>query len=784
MRPPRFVRRIWKRLFARPEGPGRPYVRRGDDARSRQDWPAAAAAYRSAVEAEPDLVAIWIQLGHALKEQGDVAAAIEAYGEAARRQPDLAETHVFMAHLYKQLSRTEAAITHLLKGLHAGERASNESDELLRLLGHRVEKGRIGLIDLLRSVLEQLPPRPDEAPLVNQIRRIVTEDIAPADDSASPAEGPPPLVFDISDLISYYTHSRLPTGIQRVQIETIEGALARPGERAIRLCCFIDGRDEWLELPLQRMRAIARLSTAGGDRFEPEWIEAIDGLRLFLSLTPHFEFPYGASLINLGTSWWLQNYFLFVRQAKATRGIRYIPFVHDMIPIMAPEHCTRGLTQDFISWVIGVFDHADHFLVNSQATRRDLIKVAETLGHRLDVSDVAVIPLDADFRKSAATELPPRALDRWRLEAGRFVLFVSTIESRKGHLLAFNAWAELIARHGADAVPQLVCVGNRGWLNDQIYERLASDPVLAAKVTMLSRLSDEELALLYRSCLFTLYPSLYEGWGLPVTESLCYGKVPLVSDAASLPEAGGAFAVYVPAGSVPALTDAAERLIFDADHRAAAEASIAAGFRPRAWTDMAAQITDELGRFAQRDASAGGIVLPPTPTATIGAWHPLTRNESTRIWKGMRTGEGFRSDLGWYWPEARGCRVRREGGTMTIRLAGPHRRLRMMVELIGDEHGWSFWTLRAGETLLEGNLGLRQVGWQWFEIPAAEADHELTLEFAARPAGDGVVVTYFVRGFFLHAADDKAARQDLVEALALGRLDTLDAFGERAGGER
>lgn len=782
MKPPLFVRRTWKRLFPKPEGPGRTYVRHGDDARARQDWPAAAAAYRWAVEAQPDLVPIWIQLGHALKEQGDAPAAIEAYGEAARRQPDLSEAHVFIAHLYKQLGRGEAAITHFLKALHAGEKASSQSDELLRLLGQQGEKGRLRLIELLRTTIEQLPPRADEAPLLRQIRRVVTEDMAPAAMSAPAAGAPPPLVFDISDLISYYSHSRLPSGIQRVQIETIEGALARGGDREIRLCCFIDGRDDWLELPLQRMRAIARLSTAGGDRFEPQWTEAVDGLRLFLSLTPPFDFPQGASLINLGTSWWLQNYFLFVRQAKATRGIRYIPFVHDMIPIMAPEHCTRGLTQDFISWVIGVFDHADHFLVNSKATRRDLITVAETLGHKLDPSEVAVVPLDADFRKPVTSELPPAALERWGLAADRFVLFVSTIESRKGHLHAFDAWAELIARHGTEAVPQLVCVGNRGWLNDRIYERLAHDDVLASRVTMLSRLSDEELALLYRSCLFTIYPSLYEGWGLPVTESLCYGKVPLISDAASLPEAGGAFAIYTPAGSVPALTDAAEQLIFDAGHRAAAEARIAAGFRPRRWHDMAQQIADELDRFAGRDAG-GGPVIPPTPTATIGAWHPMTRNESTRIWRGMRTGEGFRSDLGWHWPEARGCRVRREGGELVIRFEGPHPALRMLVQLVGDEHGRSLWTLRAGETLLEGELDLRQVSWQWFEIPATGAGHDLTLEFAAKAASDGVVVTYFVRGFFVHAADDSAIRQAFVETVALNRLDALDAFREPAGGQ-
>ena len=75
--------------------------------------------------------------------------------------------------------------------------------------------------------------------------------------------------------------------------------------------------------------------------------------------------------------------------------------------------------------------------------------------------------------RGTIAELPVDSLGQWGLHPDGFVLFVSTIESRKGHLDAFDAWVELIDQLGGDAVPQLVCVGNRGWLNDQIYDRLA-----------------------------------------------------------------------------------------------------------------------------------------------------------------------------------------------------------------------------------------------------------------------------------------------------------------------
>src|SRR3546814_5159127 len=102
---------------------------------------------------------------------------------------------------------------------------------------------------------------------------------------------------------------------------------------------------------------------------------------------------------------------------------------------------------------------------------------------------------------------------------------VSTVEPRKNHILAFDAGAELSRIHGADAIPLLVCAGRRGWRYDQIFARLESDPALKAHVVWIHDASDSELAALYRACAFTVYPSHYEGWGLPVTEALAHGQI-------------------------------------------------------------------------------------------------------------------------------------------------------------------------------------------------------------------------------------------------------------------
>src|SRR3546814_7261475 len=71
-----------------------------------------------------------------------------------------------------------------------------------------------------------------------------------------------------------------------------------------------------------------------------------------------------SSDLNTGTSWRVHYYFRVVRDLKARHGICYIPFVHDLIPIVAAQYCAPGITEDFASWLIGAVRHADGFLVN------------------------------------------------------------------------------------------------------------------------------------------------------------------------------------------------------------------------------------------------------------------------------------------------------------------------------------------------------------------------------------------------------------------------------------
>lgn len=468
-------------------------------------------------------------------------------------------------------------------------------------------------------------------------------------------------MFDVSDVINYFRSARLPTGIQRVQIEVVEHAV-RDGSFDFSIACFTKETNYWIEIPRELFVRLCTLSV--GDDAEGDWDAILESLESAIVAGKPFEFVRGSILFNLGSSWWLQNYFLGVRYAKAKFGILYVPFIHDLIPMAMPELCVAELRNNFEEWIDSVFHHADYFLVNSRNTEADLTIAAR----RADAErETAVITLDADFRTAPSVSADndidfEAALKQWDIERGRFALFVSTIEPRKNHALVFTAWLKLLRRHGAKNCPKLVCVGQRGWLNSEAHARLAASEELRSKIVILSDVSDAALGKLYETCICTLYPSLYEGWGLPVTESLCFGKVPIISHVASLPEAGGAFAEYFDVSSERALLESLERVVFDEDYRLARERKIADEFRPRSWQEIGAQIVSQLRRWSEahakpgpRDGNAHAAI------ANTGAFHSLAGEIQNARGEDAKRGEIFRAGRHWWWAEPWGCWIREKG---------------------------------------------------------------------------------------------------------------------------
>jgi glycosyltransferase involved in cell wall biosynthesis len=601
--------------------------------------------------------------------------------------------------------------------------------------------------------------------------------MAPPATVAAPAAGAATgtrFVFDASDLIAYFADNRAPTGIQRVQLNVIAHALsaARP-EGPVAVVAFDQDRGVWREIRPSLFLGLWRLSRSGADPRDLVWQAALAELHGALAAAPDLGFAPGTVLCNLGTSWWIRDYFLRVRDAKARFGLRYVPFVHDCIPLIVPEHCAGGLVREFAQWFASLALHADALLCNSRCTLADVRRQIAALLPGLDLP-ATVVPLDADPRAmlGAAEAEAAASADAYLPVPGEpFVLFVGTIESRKDHLLAFRAWRRLIARHGAAAVPRLLCVGKPGWLAEPALALLREAPELAQRVSVLHGIPDGALVALYRRCLFTLYNSHYEGWGLPVTESLAFGRVPLVPRHSALVEAGGEVAAYFAPGDLDDLVARLEDLMFDPAARAAAEARIAERLRLRDWgavTDQILAALRDVPSHAGADAVAPASrdLLRPTlrpgrPLALRLLGEPVPRVE-------MALADMARLGLGWHPLESWGVWTRPGRARLHLPLDVPTSEpLRLQLDCVAPPQDLSV-RLRLGPEGPEHRL-LAEAGTRFTVALAAppglaaidlDIDSEepgVALSSGGRRVGLGLA------GVLLCRPDDLAARLEFLE---------------------
>jgi glycosyltransferase involved in cell wall biosynthesis len=288
----------------------------------------------------------------------------------------------------------------------------------------------------------------------------------------------------------------------------------------------------------------------------------------------------GDVLCALGAPWHDGNYAERVAELTQRTGMRFAMLVHDLIPLVRPEYFELGRAPEFGKVMRETLPLADAILTNSWATARDVAAWTAAQGIALRSAPRAV-PIGTGFARPQPGALPAP------LEAGAFVLFVSTIETRKNHQQAFRVWCRLLRDLPREKVPTLVFAGSVGWMVDDLMKAIEATRWLDGKLVFVRSPDDATLAALYRDCRFTLFLSHYEGWGLPVSDSLSFGKVCVSSDRTSMPEAGGPFCLYVDPDDTTGAYQAIRRLVEHPDELARLEHRLHTDFEPVGWSATA-----------------------------------------------------------------------------------------------------------------------------------------------------------------------------------------------------
>ena len=214
---------------------------------------------------------------------------------------------------------------------------------------------------------------------------------------------------------------------------------------------------------------------------------------------------------------------------------RLIYTCYDLGFLVEPAWTTEANRVGCFEGVFRASIHADWIVAISEATRSHFLRTFPHFpGDRL-----RVIHPSSRFTVDARERRPARAS---ALEPGGFWLSVGTIEPRKNQLRLAEAYARYLAR-GGRAMP-LVFAGGNGWLMDDFSTRLR-ELGIERQVVLTGYVDDAELAWLYRHCFANLYPSLFEGFGLPVLEGMQLGAATVSSTSSSLPEVAGDAALLV-----------------------------------------------------------------------------------------------------------------------------------------------------------------------------------------------------------------------------------------------
>ncbi|MDX8535183.1 glycosyltransferase family 1 protein [Mesorhizobium sp. VK25A] len=246
-----------------------------------------------------------------------------------------------------------------------------------------------------------------------------------------------------------------------------------------------------------------------------------------------YDLSPGDHLLLMNSDWAHTDVAVISSDARPA-GAKLILLLNDIIPIQFPEWYKPHDVKRFTGYVNLAAGLADRFVLTSRRVTTDVEDYAAKLG--IHLPELKLVPLGCDSaRKSKADGRPPDGI-----ETDRYILFVSTIEPRKNHSLLMDVWRRLVldgtvARSGM----KLVFVGRSGWMVDGILEKLHSHPGYGKSLIHLYNVDDAMLSILYQNSAFCVYPSLYEGYGLPPVEALAYGKALIASTGGAISEVVG-----------------------------------------------------------------------------------------------------------------------------------------------------------------------------------------------------------------------------------------------------
>ena len=218
-----------------------------------------------------------------------------------------------------------------------------------------------------------------------------------------------------------------------------------------------------------------------------------------------------------------------------TQNLHRVLTIYDLLPILTPHNFTQNICSKFKTIINSIECHQDWITCISENTKQDFCNHTGMNPERVFVTPLAA---SDNFYPVTDVEIISRKLRQYQIPEQPYLLSLCTLEPRKNLNFLLQCFAQILAQD-PNLDLNLVLVGVSGWKNNDIFQTVQSNPLLKKHVIFTGYIPDLDLSAIYSGALAFVYPSLYEGFGLPPLEAMQCGTPVITSNTSSLPEVVG-----------------------------------------------------------------------------------------------------------------------------------------------------------------------------------------------------------------------------------------------------
>ncbi|MEG4034298.1 glycosyltransferase [Microcoleus sp. S36b_A4] len=232
------------------------------------------------------------------------------------------------------------------------------------------------------------------------------------------------------------------------------------------------------------------------------------------------------------------TFYQIPNQARECKKVKKIATVYDLIPILLSQLFIGKNDEDYqrMQASLNSLTAEDYILCISQATKNDLLNHVKLNPERVLVTHLAANT--ALFYRCNDAENMASVKQKYGIPDAPYILGVSTLEPRKNLEHVIRCFAKVVQQQGIKDL-NLVLVGAKGWEYEKIFQEIANFGLSKDRIIITGYVADEDLAVIYSGAMVFVYPSLYEGFGLPPLEAMQCGIPVITSNNSSFPEVVG-----------------------------------------------------------------------------------------------------------------------------------------------------------------------------------------------------------------------------------------------------